>query len=260
MKKIIKIIELISIILISIIIYNKTSSIIKRSDTLMTEIKNKEREYYIKPENAIIKNETIKPGINGKKIDIEKTYIKMKKINTFSDKYIIYEEIYPKISLENNKNKYIIAGNNNKKEIGIIIETKKQTNIEKIIKIIDKNNIQITFQTDNTNDKIINLQKDKYEIENLNLKEAKKLCILDKPNQEILKLCSKQNKYTIIPNIVIKQSLLSIIKKEIKNGSIIKIYANKDTINELDIAIKYIKSKGLEIKKISELISEKNNN
>jgi len=261
MKKTLRLIELFIVLIISIIIYKQTLYIIKDSDILMTELKSKEKEYYVHPQNAIIKNETVIPGINGKKVDIEKTYKIIKKIKSINEKYIIYKEIPPQISLENNKNKYIISGNNTKNEISIILEIDNNTNTGELQKILKSNNIQITFQIDNEHNNIERLSKNKnYELENKNPTKANRICILDEPNEKILKLCSKQNKYTVITNKIIKQSPFSEIKKILKPGLILKIYANENTLNELDMTIKYIKSKGLNIKKISDLISEKNNN
>jgi len=260
LKKTKKIIELLIIIIISIIIYNQTIYIVKDKDKLLTEIKNREEQYYIKPQDAIIKDETIITGINGKKIDIEKTYDKMKKLKTFNEKYIIYKEIKPKINIENNKNKYIIGSNNRKKEIGIIIEIKELNDAYNIVKILKNNDTNVTFQITNNDKKILKIIKnDANEIENNNPLKSNKICIIEEPNKKILTQCSKLNKYTVIPKIIIKKDLLIQTKKEIEPGKVIKIYANNNTIKELDIAIKYIKSKGIKIKKISELISEKNN-
>ena len=260
MKKTLKITSIIIIIMISIIIYNQTTYIIKNNDKLMIEIKNKELQYYIQPQNAIIDKETIVPGINGKKVDIKKTYEAMKKIKEFNEKYIIYKEITPEVTINKNKDKYIISGNPNKKEISIIIEIQNNTDIEEILKIIKHNNIEITLQVDENNKSINQNQTKQYETENTNTQKTRKLCILEEPNEKKLKKCSKQNKKTIIPNIVITHRLLSTIKQTIKPGQIIKIRANESTINEMDATIKYIKSKGFAIKKTIEHISEKNNN
>ena len=189
----------------------------------------------------------------------------MKKIGKFNEKYIIYEEIKPEISIEDNKNKYIIEGNQNnrKNEISIIIEIKETYNIENIIKILDQNQIKITFYIQDkksidkeTEQYIKQLQKKGHKIE-IN---DNKNCILPEKNEEKLRICAKQNKYTIIPSIIINNSLLNEIKQQIKPGSIIKIPLNKNTEKELDMTIKYIKSKGYTIKNLEDHISEKNNN
>ena len=226
----------------------------------MIEIKNKELQYYIQPQNAIIEKETIVPGINGKKVDIKRTYEAMKKIKGFNEKYIIYKEIPPEVTIEKTKDKYIISGNANKKEISIIIEIKNNADIEKILRIIKHNNIEITLQIDEKTKNIKQMQHQQYEVENNDPERARKICILEEPNEKVLKKCTKQNKKTIIPEIVVTYGLLNTIKQTLKPGEIIKIRANEGTINEMDATIKYIKSKGFTIKKTIEHISEKNNN
>ena len=261
MKKIFSYIGLLTIITISIIMSNKTATVVKNIDSLMTEIKEKAEEYNIQPESAIIKNNTIIPGMNGKKINIEKTYKNMKKIGKFNEKYIIYEQIKPEISIENNKNKYIIGGNktNKKNEIGLIIEINETCDIENILKILEKNQAKITFYIQDKikqNKNIKQIKKAGYKIEIGTTNN----CILAEKNDTKLNTCSKQNKYTIIPNIIINKSLFNKTKQQLKPGAIIKIQLNQATEKELDMTIKYIKTKGYIIKDLDEYISEKNNN
>ncbi len=260
MKKTFQIIGLIAIIILSIIISNQTTIVVKNIDTLILEITQQEKKYNETPQNAKIQNNTIIPGKYGRKINIEKTYQEMKKIGKFNEKYIIYEEIKPEISIEQNKNKYIISGNSQKNEISIIAELNDTKNIEKILKILDENQIKITFYIENqylTREIIKKIEKSKHTIETNN---PTNFCIVTETNEQKLNDCARQKKYTILPNIIIKESLLKETKKQIKPGSIIKTTLNNNTIKDLELTIKYIKSKGYIIKNIEEHISEKNNN
>ena len=54
----------------------------------MTQIKENMDKYKQEPENAIIKNNTIIPGINGKIVNVNKSYRQMKKINIYNYAYI----------------------------------------------------------------------------------------------------------------------------------------------------------------------------
>ena len=82
-----KISQMTIIILLSIFSFyytNKSIEIISIQDPLMKEIKNKTNKYNIEATKATIKNNTIIPGINGKEIDYETSYKKMKEYGNYN--------------------------------------------------------------------------------------------------------------------------------------------------------------------------------
>ena len=89
--------------------------------------------------NATISNNTIIPGLSGSVIDINNSYLKMKKIKSFQENSLILKEIEPVISIKNNQDKYIISGNHNKKNIAILIKT---NNLD-ILKYYENTNINL---------------------------------------------------------------------------------------------------------------------
>ena len=285
MKKIFSFIGVATIISLSVIISEKTTTVVKNIDTLMTEIKEKQQEYTTQPINAFIKNNTIIPGINGKKIDLQKTYNEMKKIGKFNDKYIKYQQIKPEITIENNYDKYIISGNKQNNSITIIFLLYKNENIETIKQILKKTNTKATFFIDNewleqnsnqlkelsnqghtignlsTNNDYENMEF--IMIDNIIKKESTQThyyCYSKTENEQTLNKCSQNKYYTVIPNITIKTNPLKEIKKQITKGFIIELPINERTNNELELIINYIKSKGYNIKNLEEHLSEKNNN
>ena len=82
-------------------------------------------------------------------------------------------------------------------------------------------------------------------------------CYTENLDESILKICSKNNSYTIVPNIVIKTNPALTLTKNLTNGSIISLYINDEVIKELEIMIKHIKSKGYNVVTLSELLEEK---
>ena len=119
MKNFFSLAGLICFILVTFILTDKTKLVIKEMDEIMIEIKNKEN--IIKnPLSPFIQNNKIIPGINGKKININKSYDNMKKIGYYDDSLLIYDDIEPSISIENNYSYYIINGNQTKKQISLI--------------------------------------------------------------------------------------------------------------------------------------------
>ena len=284
-KKILSFIGAATIISLSIIISEKTTTVVKNIDTLMTEIKQKQQEYITLPINATIKNNTIIPGINGKKIDIQETYNEMRKIGKFNDRYIRYQQIKPEITIENNYDKYIISGNKQKNSVTIVFLLYKDENIETIKQILKKTNTKATFFIDiqwleqnkqqlkelidlgNTIGNL-NANNDYQNIEfaiinNIIKKETTQThyyCYSKTENEQTLNKCKKNRHYTIIPNITIKTDPLKEIKKQINPGTIIELPINDRTNNELELIINYINSKGYSIQNLEEHLSEKNNN
>jgi hypothetical protein len=80
-------------------------------------------------------------------------------------------------------------------------------------------------------------------------------CYTENLDENILKICTQNKSYTIVPNLIIRTKPLMNISKGLSNGSIISFYINDDTIKELDMAIKEIKSKGYDIVILPKLFS-----
>lgn len=284
MKKFLSYLGALSLIMISFIISEQTASVVKETDDIMTQIKEKSKNYEQQPIDAKIENNTIIPGLNGKKVNINKSYDEMKKIGTFNSKYYIYDEITPQISIKNIYDKYIISGNKDKNMISLIFLVHENDNIDNIIKIAENQNIKVTFFIDSrwldkNNQLTLSLIGNNYTIGNLsnNLdyqhtdfiwmnnilkrigKQKINFCYAKEENEQNLEACKKQKNYTIKPNIIIKNNSLQEIKQQIKSGSIIAMNINDETNKELELVINYIKSKGFFLVNINEMISEKNN-
>ena len=279
MKKILKIMGIITLISFSFFYIDKVAEVIKENDSLMQEINNVKDKYKITPINGVVKNNTIIPGINGRIINVEKSYKKMREKGIFDKNLIQYDIISPKISLINNRNKYIISGNTNKKYISIIFIIKDDKYLEKLEQIVINKNIIINYFVDydyliNNTTKIKKLNN--CEIYNYgdngyyspdNLLFANNLlsritnnnaiyCLVNYPNKKTLNLCSNNNLYTIYPSIIITNNSYNTIKKELQSGNIILMDLNKNNIIELSIIINYIEGKGLNIVGLSKLLSE----
>ena len=279
MKKIIKFIGLLSLIGFSFFYTDKVMNILLEKDPIMIEINNHKDEYEVLATNATIESDTIIPGIVGKTVLEKESYNNMKNIGTYLENYLVFENVKPEISVENNYDKYIISGNKNNKSISIIfiISNKKQLDI--IENKLKGKTISINyFITEDFLAKYSNAIKDlknreiynygnngEYTEEKLlynnNLitritNNNSKYCLAKEKNDKILKLCSKNKLYTILPNIIIKNNMYSEIKDKIENGSIILVDSNNININNLNNTINYIKLKGLNIVYLKTLLSE----
>lgn len=288
MKKLFSFIGLATISILSFIISEKTTLAVKEVDNIMAQIKQNMAKYKTEPENAIIKDNTIIPGINGKTVNINKSYKNMKKINMYNDKYFIYEEQSPEITIKEQYDKYIISGNPKKNTVSIIFTVKNNDKIDEIINILKKTKTNATFFIDKNwleknNDKMIQLINQGNTIGNLsnNLdytneeyvrmnriikkigQQKTNYCYAEKENEKNIQECKKQRNYTIMPNIIITTNPMKTIKHKIKPGTIISMPVNETTTQELELIIEYINKKGYIIENIENHISEtiqKNNN
>src|SRR5574344_1379731 len=244
MKKFFSALGLLTLICFSFFYTAKTVSVVKEIDNIMLEIKNVQDNYYIKPVDAIIKNNTIIPGISGVSVDIDKSYYKMKKYGTFNKKLLVFKNIKHNISLSDNKDKHIIKGNTSINKVSLIF--KINGNLNEVDSIIKKNEIYVNYRVNvnDANDKNNYITDDVWSNTML-IKNNQKNCY-----SEIDKKC-----YKIKTNIISNQPLKNT-KKVLTNGSIIEFEANSLILKEIDLVIKYIKSKGYTIVTLDELISE----
>lgn len=261
----------------TLIMTDKTSQVVKEQDELMLKIKEVSSTYKIDVKEAVINENDIVPGTTGKVIDINKTYSNMKKRGIFDENYLIYKEILPKEKLKSHLNKYIIKGQKNT----ISLVFKSNDNVPEILKILKDKQVSATFFVSN---EFLNENSEMFELiihsgheignyidnfnylnssflwidklENKKINQKNKYCLNEEKNPEGLKICTINHNYTVTPNIILKNNLLSNIKKHLIRGSIISMETNSHTIKELSVIINYIRSKGYEIVPLSKHLEE----
>ncbi len=266
------------LICLTFICVEKIVLFLQESDELMIKIKSENESLYIKPVNAVIKDNTIIPGISGREIDVGKSYQKLKKIGSYNYNFLEYKRIEPAISLNKQYDKYIISGNYKYPKVSLMFRIKEKDNIEQILKILNLNKIKSIFFIDNiwlenNNDLVLELIKKGHNVGILNndIKESdfiwlntimKKInkgpiyCHNWKRDDNFLKMCSVSKNYSIIPTLMVKNTPFLTVKSHLKNGSLISLPINKAVGQELEMIIKYIYSKGFSIESIKEILKE----
>ena len=210
-------------------------------------------DYYISPVDAIIYNDTIIPGINGKEVNKQASLIKMEEFGAFNDTYLIYNKVKPNISLDDYKDKVIIRGNPSKRSIALILE--ENSNLEEYL--LNKNIKYSIIATLNTtlsqNKDYINGEKDQNKASDLNSllnkkKINKKICLVNYSN---IDFCKNKKYFIIKPSI----ELNNLTFNNINNGEIILITQNTtlDSLNNLIIKANHL---DLSFVSLSELIAE----
>lgn len=271
MQKIFKTIGITSLLVFSFIYTQKTVEIVKTVDDLMIQIKEDKDNYCKKPIDAVIIDNTIIPGLNGREVDIDLSYDVIKKIGKYSPNLLVFKSLKPNTSIHNNYDKYIISGNKTKKEVTLII--KVNNNIDNIINILNTYNVNANFfmttsYISNNTNQVLNLLKNNHNIGYLDndkiilkntiiKKEGKQkytFCYIE--DNKINNKCIQEKSYTIKPNIIIKNNPLIEVKKSINSGSIISFEPSKSIEKELPLIIKYIQSRGYNIVNLVDFIKE----
>ena len=100
MDKVYKVIIAIFLVVFSFFYTEKVIDFIRESDPIMKNIKKSEKDYKVDPINATIKDNKIVPGVNGKTIDYDNSYKKMKKYGTYNESLTVFKEELPTISID----------------------------------------------------------------------------------------------------------------------------------------------------------------
>ena len=211
------------LVLFSFFYTNKSVELLKSIDPIMKKIKSNSEKYEIETVNAKIDDDTIIPGYSGIKIDINKSYSNMKKMNKYNPNYYVFKESIPTISIVNNNDKYITRGNYLKDEVALIFKINKNSDlVPSIYSILESKDVIGNFFVDgvyikNNEQEIYRLVDSNHEIEvlgyNNELSEDSLMmvrnnlenivnysgnyCLLNNKNADILKMCSKNNMYTV---------------------------------------------------------------
>lgn len=119
----------------------------KEKDPLYSEIKTKSSPYKIAPQNAVIDKVWKKtPGLNGRAVNIDKSYKNMKKDGVFDKNLLVFDEIKPIVSLNDLPPAPIYRGNPNKKMVSFLINVSWGTEyIPTILKVLKEHHVKATF-------------------------------------------------------------------------------------------------------------------
>lgn len=281
MKRLISPIIIIALLLISFYYADKSVNILKNADPIMKEIKNTKAKYTIDPIDAQIIGQNMISGKNGKTIDYDESYTKMKRYGTYNESLTTLKDLAPVISIKDNYDKYIVSGNKKNRNIALVFPLKSDSNIQKILTILNKKNVSATFFIDGTYlekniSTIKSMQNHEVEIlsyanefdetyfktslsylNSLTNKEPK-YCYTKNNNTQLLNLCKELKLHTIKPTIVLTKNIYSEIKNNLSNSIIVSLEPNSYIEKELGLTIDYLKKKGYHIITLDSVIREAN--
>ena len=237
---------------------DKVMVYINNKNPIMQEIVLNKDKYKVEAVNAIIEDNTIIPGVNGKEVDVNKSFNKMENYGYFNELYLIYSKSAPLLSLNDYKDKIIIKGNPKKRMISLVIDHN-----DEVIDYLKQKNIKYTLigkieDNIDTSIEYINGESDNKLFSNFNSllnhkKVNSKLCMVEKSN---LELCKKKKYYLFKYSINLDDDILSNINK-ISSGDIVYI-SSSVSLNKVKSLLNEIARIDLEINYLSKLISEDN--
>ena len=249
-----KYILLIFIVILSFMYTDKVVDYSKINNTILTSI-----EEYSKENNKYcIEGKINELGIilsfDGKIVDKNKSYSNMKG-NLFNAKQIEYKEDECILNKENNLDKYIISGNEIENNISIVIDVTNKKYYQNMIEILNKNQVQYNILVNDNYDGIYtkNILYKGTNIKDFSKKYENIYCVQYK--EDILEECKNKKINSIKIINYINDNLYQNIKKLLNKGNIYFIKESNKNLIDLDITIKYIKSRGYNIVSIDELLS-----
>lgn len=281
MKNFLSLLGLITLFIFSFFYTEQTIMVVKDMDDTMIELKQKSVTYNTKAISAKVTDDTLIPGIAGKTVDINKSYVKIKEYGRFDPNLLVYKKELPQTTISNSYNKFVISGNPDKRMVSLIFLVHEQDNPDKVIDILNDKEVKSTFFVDGNwlekhVEKLDYLISSGHTVGNLSYngnyqdssfvwidtiitkigKQDKSYCYSENKDKKVIDICKLYKDTTITPNIVIENEGLSTLKKELTAGSLIAIEINDQTEKELPMYINYIKSKGYKLDNLKNHLEE----
>lgn len=251
--------------------------IVKRNDPIMKEITEVAKDYEESSQDAILINNNIIPGVSGVKVDIDRSYEKMKQYGSFDAGLLVFEEVTPTISTSNTYDKFIIKGNSSKQGISLIFKMNNTSYIDEILNILKEKDVKANFMItedilSGDIDVVEKIYLNGHSIELLssdyaNIKKANKIlksltgnkakyCYSEEEDKDIMEVCEKNKMHSIIPTIITSNFPYNDIKNNVTSGSMISLTNNVGTVRELSSIINYLNQKGYKILLLEDLLDE----
>ena len=277
MKKFFSFMGALALICFSFYYTDSAVEIVKRNDPIMKEITEVAKDYEESSQDAILINNNIIPGVSGVKVDIDRSYEKMKQYGSFDAGLLVFEEVTPTISTSNTYDKFIIKGNSSKQGISLIFKMNNTSYIDEILTILKEKDVKANFMiTENILsgdiDVVEKIYLNGHSIELLssdyaNIKKANKIlksltgnkakyCYSEEENKDIIEVCEKNKMHSIIPTIITTNFPYNDIKNNVTSGSMISLTNNIGTVRELSSIINYLNQKGYKILLLEDLLDE----
>lgn len=259
-KKISKLFVVLVVISLGFIYTEKAIYLVREYDPIMKSIKEVEDNFYIEAKPAYIEQDMYIPGVNGLEINLNKSYLNMKKNGIYDESLLVFSHIN---SNNYDNSKYISKTNQTKKEVSIIIQLDNNFYLNKLITLLNNKNIKVNFfvKEDTISSKDLSLIKSyghhiNYYTDKINVNTVGQYCLYKEKNTQLLEYCSDNKKISLLPSIIGGNILFTKVKANLEYGSVILI-DNLSNLNQISITIDFIKQKGLVINLLEQTLNIK---
>ena len=244
----------------------------------MVKIDKEKNKYEVSAVNAEINDKSVIPGRNGKIVNKEASFKKMKNYGSYNEELYVFDEVEPTISIDDYYDKYINYGRNDNNNVSLVFKVEKDDSLDDVLKLLKSNNVVATFFIDgiflkNNEDKIKKAIANGNEIEILSYDEkydklyfndslhklfiitktSPKFCYADYDRKEVLLLCDRLGLHTVIPTINTDINSFGLVKDKLHSGSIISLKPSSVNLNTI---INYIKQRGYNLVTLNDLLLE----
>jgi peptidoglycan-N-acetylglucosamine deacetylase len=129
------------------VVFSQLQVVKFEEDSLYKEIQEKSASYNEEAKDAYIDPVWKKtPGRNGRQVDVEASYMRMKKEGKFNEDLLVYKQIAPKVSLEDLETAPIYRGHPEKQMVSFLINVSWGTeHIPDILNILKEHKVKATF-------------------------------------------------------------------------------------------------------------------
>ena len=206
--------------------------------------------------DAVINENTIIPGIDGKNVNRRQSYMRMGEFGAFNETFIVFDAVRPEISLQDNKNKVIVRGNSIRRQVSIIIEpsdelksffTSKEIPFTVIARVDTELENDLEYiPGERHQDRI----RDLHHILNRRRVNSN-ICLVGFSNIEF---CKERQYYLVAPSVDSNSNITQLVTS-IRSGEIILIRENI-TMANLNLILSEIRRQDLSIVSLVTLISE----
>lgn len=274
---------LIAVILVLFSFYytEKVIIILESNDPIMQEIKEKGSEKEEDAIDATISGDYLIPGYSGLVINLEESFLKMKKYGSYNETLLVFDEVEPNISIDDYYDKYISSGNGISTSIALVFTVDTSSYVNNLLnilkelevvgtffidgKFIDSNTSFVTEAVINSNEVEVLSYDNTYDellfkasIDKIKMltSTTPKYCYATYDNEEVLNLCSKLSMHTIIPTLRLDSNIYSNLKGNLRSGSIISVKLTESNVLELKVLVNYIKQRGFTLVTLDTLLNE----
>lgn len=252
-KRYFNIIAIIGLFVFSFFYLGKINLLIINKSALIEVIESEKEIYEIEAIDAMLDGNNIIPGITGKSVNVLESYYNLRTGLSSVENSLVFDEITPQVSLSNNVDKYIISGNEYKRNISIIVDS--NISIENYAQNLNiKINKLIKYEdyTEEDSKYIELINNDTNYFYNMSNYIENNICVVNDSNEDI---CRAYNYYLIKPSILLSNENFIEIKNNLSSGQIILI-DNQLSIEKFTLLYAEILFRGYEIIFLSEMIKE----